>query len=137
MKIKSRLGKEKYLSETKLKGLRANFERDLLKLCQLLVNDTNPIFIHKLKIETKIVESKEYPYKPFRMYYLTYPLTSSESGTGLVALAVFKDAQNSYGHKTRLETSVPAFKEEIFWNTWLKPIEKELQRNKLIEDILN
>lgn len=121
--------------------IRANFERDLLKLCQSLVNDTNPIFQHKLKIETKIVESKEYPYKPFRMYYLTYPLTSeasSASGSGLVALAVFDDVQNSYGNKTRLETApyVPAFKEEVFWNTWLTPIEKELKRNRLIEDIL-
>lgn len=123
--------------------IRANFERDLLKLCRLLVNDTNPIFQHKLKIETKIVESKEYPYKPFRMYYLTYPLTSEASGSGLVALAVFNDVHNCYGDiemfgKTRLETApyVPAFKEQEFWNTWLTPIEKELKRNRLIEDIL-
>ncbi len=122
---------------------RANFERDLLKLCKSLVNDTNPIFQHKLKIETKMVESTVYPYKPFRMYYLTYPLTPSGSESGLVALSVFNDVHNCYGDiemfgKTRLEISpyFPAFQEQEFWNTWLTPIEKELKRNRLIEDIL-
>ena len=124
--------------------MRANFERDLHKLYQSLVNDWNPIFQHNIKIETKMVESKEYPYKPFRMYYLTYPLKSEASGTGLVALAVFNDVHNCYGDiemfgKTRLETApyIPTFKKQEFWNTWLTPIEKELQRNRLIEDILN